>query len=154
VSLSIVPVTFRQASHFVAQFHRHNKPARGCKFAIGVVDETKHLRGVATVGRPIARAFDDGFTAEVNRTCTDGCKNANSFLYAACWRICREMGYRRLITYTQNGETGVSLRAAGWQLIAQRAPRGNWANSSQSLRHLRDFTEPEGIQRNLWAVPA
>jgi hypothetical protein len=154
VSLSVVPLTFRQASDFVAQFHRHNKPARGIKFAIGAVDGEKKLRGVATVGRPVARFLDDGFTAEVNRTCTDGCKNANSFLYAASWRICREMGYRRLITYTRAEESGVSLRAAGWLLIAERSPRKNWANSSKTLRHLRDFTEPEGIQRNLWAVSA
>ena len=154
MKLSVVPLTFRQASAFVAQFHRHNKPARGMKFAIGVLDEEKKLRGVAQVGRPVSREFDDGFTAEVNRACTDGCKNANSFLYAAAWRICREMGYRRLVTYTQAGESGISLRAAGWRLIAERQPRKNWANSSKTLRHLRDFSEPEGIQRNLWAATA
>ena len=38
--LTIVPLSFRQASAFIANHHRHNKPPRGCKFAIGVCDET------------------------------------------------------------------------------------------------------------------
>ena len=121
VKVTIVPITFRQACSFVRQFHRHNKAPRGSKFQIGVVDEDKKLRGVAIVGRPVARMLDDGFTAEVSRTCTDGCKNANSFLYAAAWRISREMGYRRLITYTQGNEPGTSLRAAA--LASNRSKR-------------------------------
>jgi len=150
MKLAIVPLTFRDACEFIARHHRHHKPPTGAKFCIGVVDEAKALRGVATVGRPVARAFDDGFTAEVNRSCTDGCKNANSFLYAACWRISRDMGYRRLITYTQEGETGASLRAAGWRIVAERSARSNWAASSVKLRHLRDFEVPGQVQRTLW----
>ncbi len=64
-------------------------------------------------GRPVARAFDDGLTLEVNRTCTDGTRNANSMLYGAVWRAARAMGYARCITYTQHDESGASLKAAG-----------------------------------------
>jgi hypothetical protein len=147
--LEIVPVSFRQATAFIARHHRHHKPPRGMKFAIGL-DRDGQLAGVATAGRPVARSFDDGYTLEVNRTCTDGTKNANSMLYAAAWRAAKALGYRRLITYTQEGESGASLRAAGWRVIAERAPRPNWADSSVELRHLRD---PEGtgdVQRSLW----
>jgi hypothetical protein len=90
--LTIVPMSLREANAFVTQSHRHHKPARGHKFSIGVHDG-EHLVGVAIVGRPVARAYDNGRTLEVNRTCTDGTPNANSALYGAAWRIAREMGY-------------------------------------------------------------
>ena len=147
--LRIVPVTFRQAQAFIAAYHRHHKPPRGMKFCIGV-DADGQLAGVATVGRPVARVYDDGYTLEVNRTCTDGTPNVNSMLYGAAWRAAKALGYRRLITYTQAGESGASLRAAGYRVIAEREARDNWASSSVTLRHLRDADGPGGIQRSLW----
>jgi hypothetical protein len=87
---------------------------QGCKFSIGVVDEHNELRGVAIVGRPVSRYLDDGFTAEVTRCCTDGIKNGCSFLYAACGRIAKHMGYEKIITYTLVTEHGASLKASNW----------------------------------------
>lgn len=98
--MEIRPVTFRQAGAFVASLHRHNKPPRGHKFSVGLFDQER-LVGVAMAGRPVARAIDNGLTLEINRTCTDGTKNANSMLYGACRRAAWAMGYRRCITYTQ-----------------------------------------------------
>jgi hypothetical protein len=119
------------------------------KFCLGVAIGGT-LAGIATIGRPVARAFDDGYTLEVNRTCTDGTPNANSMLYGAAWRATKALGYRRLITYTQAGESGASLRAAGWTVVAERAPRANWAQSSVTLRHLRDPEGTGNVQRSLW----
>ena len=150
MSLYIVPVSFRQACAFIAEHHRHHKPPRGMKFCLGLADDTGTLVGVATVGRPVARAYDDGLTLEVNRTATDGTRNANSMLYGAAWRAAKAMGYHRLITYTQAGETGASLRAAGWTVVAQRAARGSWAEHSVKLAHLRDTDGSGGEQRTLW----
>lgn len=99
--LEIVPVTFRQARAFITTHHRHHPPPPGIKFAVGVAADG-HLVGVAIVGRPVARHLDDGRTAEVTRTCTDGTTNANSALYGAAWRAARALGYRRLVTYTQH----------------------------------------------------
>ncbi len=148
--LTVVPLTFRAAAEFVAVLHRHHKPPRGAKFCIGVCDETGKLRGVAMVGRPVARLLDDGLTAEVNRTCTDGCPNANSALYGAAWRVCAAMGYRRLITYTQAGESGASLTAAGWQRVREIPARKGWADSSVAQRALRDPIGSGGVARTLW----
>lgn len=150
MSLTIVPITFRSASAFVAEHHRHNKPPRGMKFAIGVCDGEGVLRGVAMVGRPVARCFDNGLTAEVNRTCTDGFPNANSALYGAAWRIASAMGYRQLVTYTQAGESGASLTAAGWVKIRDLPARKSWAESSVALRALRDPIGSGGVDRALW----
>jgi hypothetical protein len=102
------------------------------------------------VGRPIARAFDDGRTLEVNRTATDGTPNANSALYGAAWRAAKALGYLRLITYTQAGESGASLRGAGWRVIAERPARASWSASSVTLRHLRHPVGAGGVERTLW----
>lgn len=152
---AVLPMTFRQGSAFVARHHRHHRPPRGCKFVIGAIDDScGTLHGVAMVGRPIARSWDDGLTLEVNRTCTDGTPNANSFLYGACWRIARAMGYRKLITYTQVGESGASLRAAGYRIIAERPARPNWreATTNERLRLMRDFEGSGGVARTAWEI--
>jgi hypothetical protein len=148
--LTIVPLTWRQASAFNDVVHRHHAAPRGCKFALGVVDHAGRLRGVALCGRPVARWLDDGLTVEVNRTATDGCDNANSALYAACWRVAAAMGYRRIITYTQEGESGVSLTAAGFVKVAELPARGSWSAASVALRHLRDPIGSGGVDRARW----
>jgi hypothetical protein len=119
------------------------------KFAVGVA-QGDELVGVACCGRPVARAFDDGLTLEVNRTCTLGTKNANSMLYGACWRAAKALGYQRLVTYTQAGESGVSLRAAGWRVVAELPERSSWAEASVMLRGIRDPVGAGGVQRTLW----
>lgn len=111
--LALIPVSLSQANDFVEQHHRHHKPVRGHKFSIGCITDGR-LAAVAIVGRPVSRHLDDGFTLEVNRLCSDGTKNACSFLYAAAARAAKELGYCRIITYTLDTESGTSLRAAGW----------------------------------------
>ncbi len=125
-----MPVTFAQAGQFVADWHRHHRPPRGHKFSIGVADGDV-LVGVAIVGRPVARHLDDGHTLEVTRVATDGHRNACSLLYAAAWQAAKALGYRTLITYTQAGESGASLRAAGWRIVAARPPAPGWSRPNR-----------------------
>jgi len=127
--LTIVPVTLEEANAFVTAHHRHHRPVPGAKFCLAVAKELT-IVGVAIVGRPIARMLDNGWTLEVNRTCTDGTKNANSMLYGACRRAAFALGYRKLITYTLPTESGVSLTAAGWKCIG-KAGGGNWSRESR-----------------------
>jgi hypothetical protein len=116
--LRIVPIEFAEACAFVRQHHRHHRPPQGHKFSIAVAIDDKVV-GVAIVGRPVSRRLDNGWVLEVTRLCTDGTPNACSMLYAACWRVVREMGYRELITYILDTENGTSLRAAGWILLGK-----------------------------------
>jgi hypothetical protein len=153
MSLRIQPITFRAACAFVAQHHRHSKPPRGHKFSIAVAIDGV-IVGVASSGRPIARAFDDGFTVEINRTCTDGSRNANSMLYGASWRAAKAMGYVRAITYTEAGESGASLRAAGFVKVKDLPARGSWHGSSVKLKELRDPVGSGGVARTLWEIRA
>lgn len=117
----------KKLNEFVRRYHRHNKPVPGSKVNLGVVDETGLLRGVAIIGRPVARMIDDGWTLEVNRVATDGCANSCSALYGAARRIVFELGYRRLITYTLVDESGASMRGSGWKKVSEvgrRAGKG------------------------------
>lgn len=129
MSLSIVPITQREALAFVEQHHRHHKPPRGALFQIGAASAGAII-GVVIVGRPVARGNQDGFTAEVTRMATDGTRNACSLLYGAAWRACKALGYQRLITYTLPEEGGASLRGAGWRLIGERGG-GSWSCASR-----------------------
>lgn len=38
----------------------------------------------------------------------------------------------RLVTYTQIGERGASLRASGWQTVASHPPQPGWSRPSRS----------------------
>ncbi len=143
--LVLCPVSFSEACDFVALHHRHHAPPVGHKFSIGVAANGV-LVGVAMVGRPVARSFDDGWTLEVNRTATDGTAHANSMLYGAAWRAAKALGYTRLITYTQAGESGSSLRGAGWRVVAERRARAGWDMPSRP----RIDKGTGGIERTLW----
>lgn len=109
----IVPITLKQANEYVTAYHRHHKNVRGCKFCIALKAD-KEIVGVAICGRPVSRYYDDGITLEINRLCTNGYKNACSMLYGACCRIAKEMGYKKIITYTLESENGASLKASNF----------------------------------------
>ncbi|MEU1311058.1 XF1762 family protein [Streptomyces cinnamoneus] len=149
VRLHLVPLRQKQAKEFVAEWHRHHRPPPGAVFTVGAADQHGMLRAVAIVGRPVARHLDNGETLEVTRTATDGVRNANSLLYGACWRATQALGYSRLITYSQGGESGASLRGAGWRIVAQRPPRGGWHCASRP----RTLTGTEYVARTLWEAP-
>lgn len=122
MSLRIVPVRHAAANDFVRRLHRHNRPTLGAIFCVGVADD--ELRGVAIVGRPVARRLDDGTTVEILRVCTDGARNACSMLYGACRKAARALGYARIVTYTLPSEGGASLRAAGFKCEGEAGGAG------------------------------
>jgi len=120
-----IPVDLAEANAFVSRHHRHHKPVVGHKFSIGAVLGDVVV-GVAIVGRPVSRHRDDGLTLEVTRLCTDGTKNACSFLYGACARAAFALGYARVGTYILASESGASLKASGWRLVGQ-TPGRSWS---------------------------
>lgn len=149
MSLHIVPVSRDEAKAFTAMWHRHHGhvlPASH-KFSVGVADDADVLRGVAITGRPGGRGNQDGMTLEVTRCTTDESPNACSMLYGASARTAKAQGWRRIITYTQEGEDGASLRAAGFVLVAERAPRGGHYESSARYR---EDHGTGGVRRYLW----
>ncbi len=143
--LELQPITFKEACEFIKKHHRHHIPPVGWKMGIAVNDGTQ-IVGVITIGRPVARHKDDGWTAEVNRCCTDGTKNAASMLYGAAWRACRAIGYKSLITYTLITEPGTSLKAAGWKEIGKTSG-GSWGRKSRPR-----VDKAPTIQKTLWEI--
>ncbi len=123
--IELQPIDYASACEFIRQHHRHHLPPQGWKFGIGAT-VGQSVVGVVTVGRPVARRLDDGWTLEVTRCCTDSTPHVASKLYAAAWRATRALGFRRLITYTLKSEAGTSLKASGWRVIGetQAKPKG------------------------------
>lgn len=131
MTLVLHPISLKDAARFVAMHHRHHRAPQGGLFAVGCAEiGNEQPCGVAIIGRPVARMNDDGWTAEVTRLCTTGERNACSMLYGAAWRACRALGYKRLITYILDSESGVSLGAAGWRLVGS-AGGGQWSRPSR-----------------------
>jgi hypothetical protein len=118
-----------EANAFVREHHRHHKPVVGHLFSLGAAMGDK-IVGVAIVGRPVSRHRDDGVTAEITRLCTDGTKDAPSFLYGACAKACFALGFKRIGTYILATEPGTSLTAAGWRMIAE-TPGRSWSVPSR-----------------------
>ena len=136
--LQIRPITFREASDFISKYHRHHRPTVGCKFCISAYDGDK-LVGVAVCGRPVSRYLDDGMTIEINRLCTDGTKNACSFLYSACCRIAKAMGYKKAITYILESENGASLKASNF-VCEGKTGGTHWTGKRNKVQNIpREF---------------
>ena len=131
MTLYAVPMKLNESIEFVKNFHRHNKPPAGGLFSVGVSDG-ENLVGVAIVSRPVARMLDDGETVEVIRCCVNenAPKGSCSFLYARCWQAAKALGWKRIITYTLQSESGASLKGAGWKIIAELKERNpkDWQN--------------------------
>ena len=123
--MKAVPLTLTEANQFIAQHHRHHFPIKRDKFRVGCEVGGK-LVGVATVGNPVARKLCDGYTLEVTRLCTDGTKGVCSFLYSRAARIAAELGYKKIITYILQTESGTSLKASGWHCEDEKCGGVSW----------------------------
>lgn len=148
--LELQPITLKEARAFVDEHHRHNVSPQGHKFSIALNDGEKVI-GVIMVGRPISRHNDNGWTLEVTRNCVlEGYKNACSKLYGAAWRVTRNLGYNRLITYTLKSESGTTLKASGWKVIGETksSPKGWDVPSRPRVMAERYPTE----QKTIWEI--
>ena len=149
MTLQLVPVSQAVAADCVTRWHRHNAAPAGDVIRVGAADDHGTLVAVGIAGRPVARHYDDGRTLEVTRVASDGHRNAVSMLYAALTRAAFALGYRRVVTYTQAAESGASLRAAGWKVLAQRPARPGWTTVSRPRSDARYVS----TARTLWEAP-
>jgi hypothetical protein len=121
-------MTIARAREFLAAHHRHRPTIQGALWAVGVT-QGDQLVGVAIAAWPVAPAQNDGETIEIRRCCTDGTRNAPSFLYRCCVRASRALGFTRVITYSLDSESGASLRGAGFKVTGKtRKRRDGWEN--------------------------
>jgi hypothetical protein len=100
-------------------------------------------------GNPMSRKLmkADPYLIEVVRVTVTDAANACSMIYGALCRAAKALGYRRAVTYSLASESGSSLRAAGFVLVAELASSRGW-NQPSRPRYERDlFGEartPEG----------
>ena len=154
--LRLVPLERKACAEFVDRLHRHHDPVSRDRFRIGC-EANGQLVGIVQVGNPVARALCDGKTLEVVRLCTDGTKNACTFLYSAAARVAKGLGYTKIITYILDTEDGGSLRAAGWHKEADikghswnapSRPRSTTAPACDKQRWARILREEGGEKRH------
>lgn len=152
MKITAIPLELAAANKFVADLHRHHDPVYRDKFRVGALVDGK-LVGVVQVGRPISRYLDNGENIEVVRLCTDGTKNVCSFLYSKAARIAKEMGYKKIITYILESESGASLKAAGWKQEEvtnggtwnrKSRPRSTTAPTVPKKRYVKNLQEEHG----------
>jgi hypothetical protein len=127
--LTHVRIELAEANAFVRKHHRHHGEVVGHLFSLGAALNNEII-GVAIVGRPVARMRDDGLTVEITRLCTDGTRNACSFLYGAYARAAFALGYKRIGTYILAAENGATMKASGWRLIGETGG-GSWSRPSR-----------------------
>ncbi len=133
--LKIVHLELKEINELVEKWHRHHKRVQGHRFSIGVIEmKTGELVGGCSIGRPVARLLDQKNSLEVTRLVTNGHKNACSFLYSAAARSGKELGYKDIHTYILSEEDGISLKAAGWDLLEENVGGGQWKHTDGKPR--------------------
>lgn len=152
--MQVRAIAQREARDFIDCNHRHNRAPIGWKFGAGIYNDAD-LVGVVWVGRPVARALDDGSTLEINRCCvapTGLAWNACSQLYGWACREAERLGYRKVITYTLESEKGSSLKASNFTPVARTKggtwncpsrPRTDKAPTCRKIRWQRDLRPKE-----------
>lgn len=152
--MDVKEIRLCEANAFVIQYHRHHDRVVGHKWSFGAYKNGK-LCGVVIIGRPVSRYLDDGETVEVTRLCTDGTRNACSFLYAVAAKKAKAEGYKKIITYILESESGASLKAAGWYLEASKAGGKQWVGkryaTKQEQLSLFPKKEPPHEYKQRWS---
>lgn len=130
--LRLVPCTISYAKQYVRHHHRHNPKVVGALFAVACESVTTGaLVGVALVGRPVSKEMQKQGYVEAVRVCTDGTRNACSFLISRARRAAVALGYDqgKFLTYSLVDEGGASLRGAGLR-VAKCLEARSWSDHS------------------------
>jgi hypothetical protein len=134
-----------EANAIVLAWHRHHRPVAFHRFSIKCIDENGVLHGIAIVAPPVARMTNSAEVLEVARLVSDGTPNVCSYLYGACARIAKALGYERIQTFILTNEPGTSLKAAGWEFDGI-SKGSNWGKGSAN-RPARRHDHPGPKQR-------
>ena len=118
MKLQHVRIKLQEAAEFTLLHHRHSKPLKRHKFSIGAKDKYGILLGVVTVDTCCSHEWSKRRdTVEIRRLVVKNqCKNVASFLLGKAVTACFALGFHYIVTYTQPGETGSSLKALGFRI--------------------------------------
>lgn len=89
------------------------------------------------------RSSEDAYREQTDRITS----SAPGFLYARCWQAAKALGWKKLVTYTLQSESGASLRGAGWRVVAELSASNpaSWQN-----RPGREWQAVVGQQKFRW----
>lgn len=155
--LEIGKITFPVAKEFIRWHHRHCDPPHGWKYGAALFNGNEMV-AVMTAGRPGSRHLDAQGCMEITRVCVKELvphglvANACSILYGYACREAFAQGYQRVVTYTKKGESGVSLRAAGFVPVAV-SQGGEWDRRDRPRRPGRNTVEKVRWERWKGYVP-
>jgi hypothetical protein len=126
MKLQHIRIKLQEAAQFTLLHHRHSKPLKRHKFSIGAKDEYGILLGVVTVDTCSSHEWSKRRDhIEIRRLVTKdisglpietNIKNVASFLLGKAITACFALGFKYIVTYTQPGETGSSLKALGFRI--------------------------------------
>jgi hypothetical protein len=135
VNLRETRVTIEKAQAFVQSYHRKHPNPVPIPIGHVAVESGGMTVGVAILARPVSPAIADAQTVEIARVATlEDHPNACSMLYGLARRLAWALGYYRVTTYTEESESGASLKAAGFVHVGvNRRPRP-WNHSSRPNR--------------------
>lgn len=147
-------ITFSEVKKIILKWHSHHKPPVGHVFSLAAYEDDE-LVGVVVVGRPVAPGFgnDFGKVLEVTRLCTNGHRNAASFLLGCVRRACKAFGVEKIVSYTRDDEAGTCYVAAGWEAVSKVKGSG-WNSGNKSDRWLPGLYVPttEICDRVRWEI--
>lgn len=119
------------------------------------------LNGVAVCGRPVNRHLDDGRTLEITRICFVGEEDGDGFdfelfkknpdhaspipsmLVGAVCKRAKEMGYKRIITYTRSDENGSYYKAANFKIIHRQTRARVWKSKNGAAVNSKSKPSPK-----------
>jgi hypothetical protein len=136
---SVRPVTVKGAQAWVKLVHRHLPNIQGGLFATSVWDGAKPVAMGIAVNPPrvwlgTGRIVIGRVAAQPELTPVgDHAAPACTMVYGSLCRAAKALGYREAWTYTLPGESGASLRAAGFLYMGET--RGEeWDRPSRARR--------------------
>ena len=115
----------------------------------------KILNGVAVVGRPVGRCLDDGETLEITRIAFLDEKDADEFdvelmkfnqdhaspipsmLVSSISKRAKELGYKKLITFTREDENGSYYKAAGFKVVHKQKYARKWKSKNAAAMYAK-----------------
>lgn len=126
LTLKTIPLSYKKACTFINSYHRHHTAPQGHRFSIGLTDGD-NLVGVVMAGNPVSRYLDDGVTLEITRCCIKSSvyKNGVSKLISAVYQAAKAIGYTKIVTYVLEDESGISLKACGFDFDGT-SDGGSW----------------------------
>ena len=150
------PITVKAARQWCRAVHRHLPEVQGGLFAASVCNDDG-LVAVGIAGNP-ARVWQGTGRIVISRVAAlselehvgNHAAPACTMIYGSLCRAARALGYREAWSYTLPGESGASLRAAGFRYMGETSggewdregrPREKPVNASKKGRWMRVLRE-------------